>query len=164
MLPIEFGRNPMFSPSLPSETSVALTARYRQLLRPRLTSLGCSRHPETSLGKVNILVPIPAISTTSVLPPLRKVGTSVCCATSSDLVASVYGSCTSVQTPQSGLLHCMPHGKPACHLLGFGALPPRLGTFTRWNGQLFDLYSPFKAHTAPWIQRAVQSKLKIQYL
>src|SRR5690606_22631172 len=31
-LPIEFGRNPMFSPSLPSETSVDLTARFRKLL------------------------------------------------------------------------------------------------------------------------------------
>lgn len=81
----------MFSPSLPSETSVALTARYRQLLRPRLTSLRCSRYPETSLGKMNILMSIPAISTTSVFPPLRKVRTSVCCVTSSDLIASVYG-------------------------------------------------------------------------
>ena len=143
----------MFGPSLPSETSVALTARYRQLLRPRLTSLRCSLHPETSLGKMNILVSIAAISTTSVLPPLWKVGTSVCCVTSSDLIASVYGSCSSVQTPQYGLLHCMPHGKPACHLLGFGTLPPRLGTFTRWNGHLFDLYSPFKAHTAVWRKR-----------
>src|SRR5690606_23187804 len=91
--------------------------------------LGCSRHPETSLGKMNILVPIPAISTTLVFPAFREVWTSVCCGTSSDLVASVYGSCSSVQTPQSGLLHCMPHGKPACHLLGFGALPPRLRAF-----------------------------------
>ena len=72
---------------------------------------------------------IPAISTNLVLPSSRKVGTSMCCATSSDLIASVYGSCSSVQTPQSGLLHCMPHGKPACHLLGFGALPPRLRDF-----------------------------------
>ncbi|WP_170073243.1 hypothetical protein, partial [Mongoliibacter ruber] len=48
-------------------------------------------YSKISLGKVNILVPIPAISTTSVLPPFRKVWTSVCCATSSDLIASVYG-------------------------------------------------------------------------
>ena len=90
-LPIEFGRNPAFSPSLPSETSVDLTARFRQLLRRRLTSLRCSRHPETSLGKVNILVPIPAISTISVLPSFQKAWISACCGTSSDLIASVYG-------------------------------------------------------------------------
>ena len=93
-------------------------------------------------------MPIPAPSTTLVLPSLRKAWTSVCCGTSSDLIASVWGSCSSVQAPQSGLLHCMPHGKPACHLLSFGTLPPHLGTFTRWNGHRFDLYSPFKAHTA----------------
>ncbi|AFL85494.1 hypothetical protein Belba_2969 [Belliella baltica DSM 15883] len=137
----------MFSPSLPSETSVALTARYRQLLRPRLTSLRCSRHPETSLGKMNILVSIPAISTTLVLPSLWKVGTSVCCVTSSDLIASVYGFCSSVQTPQSGLLHCMPHGKPACHLLGFGTLPPRLKGLSPVGTVNFLTYIHHSRHT-----------------
>src|SRR5690606_12809431 len=91
--------------------------RFRKLLRRRLTSLRCSRHPETSLGKMNILVPIPAISTTLVFPAFRKVWTSVCCGTSSDLVASVYGSCSSVQTPQSRFLHSMLHSKRACDLL-----------------------------------------------
>jgi hypothetical protein len=148
----------MFSPSLPSETSVALTARYRQLLRPRLTSLRCSRHPETSLGKMNILVSIPAISTTSVLPPLRKVGTSVCCATSSDLVASVYGfppgGTGSVRQYRHRSLAYFTACLTANHAdsyrhtcLASGRYPRAKGTFTRWNGQLFDLYSPFKAHT-----------------
>jgi hypothetical protein len=39
-----------------------------------------------------------------------------------------------------------PHGKPACHLAGFGTVPLRLGTFARWNVLLNELYSPFKAH------------------
>jgi hypothetical protein len=32
----------------------------------------------------------------------------------------------SVQTPQSGLLHCVPHGKPACNLLGLATFTPAL--------------------------------------
>jgi hypothetical protein len=53
----------MFGPSLTCETSVVLTARYDQLLRPLLTSLSCTRHQETSPGKSAFLRPIPAVST-----------------------------------------------------------------------------------------------------
>ena len=41
----------MFGPSLTYETSVVLTARYCQLLRPLLTSLIPTRGTETSPGK-----------------------------------------------------------------------------------------------------------------
>ena len=76
---------------------------------------------------MNILVSIAATSTISVLSLslLKRKGfwTSVWCGTSSDLIASLCGSCLSVQTPQSGLLQCMGHPKPPCHLLSFRARP-----------------------------------------
>ena len=94
---------------------------------------------------MNILVPIPATSTISA--PLSRLRTSAACGTSSNLIASLCSSCSSVQIPQSGLLQCMDHSKPPCHLLSLQARPCAFGTFTLWNVQLLGLYSPFKAHT-----------------
>jgi len=118
-------------------------------------------YSKISLGKMNILVPIPAISTISVLPSSRKAWTSACCATSSDLMASVYGfpqggagSVRQYRILQSRFLptlHPGPslksstgrfcnarssHGKPACHLLRFGTLPPHLRDLSADKGRL----------------------------
>lgn len=55
-----------------------------------------------------------------------------------------------------------------CHLLGFRKLPPRLRNsfisrhrhFTRWNDNLFGLYSPFKAHITYIKNRRFIAKIK----
>src|SRR5690606_17580296 len=96
---------------------------------------------------MNILVPIPAISTTLVFPAFRKVWTSVCCGTSSDLVASVYGSCSSVQTPQSGLLHCMPHGRTSLPLAWLRDVTPALKGLSPVGTVNFLTYIHHSRHT-----------------
>ena len=50
---------------------------------------------------------------------------------------------------QSGLLQCIPHDKPPCHLLHLGALLPRVRDFNPLGHSLKKLYLPFKAHTTP---------------
>gem|GEM_PF-2821124 len=96
---------------------------------------------------MNILMSIPATSTILVLPPFRKVGTSAACVTSSDLIASVCDSCSSVQTPQSGLLHCMPHGKPALPLAWLRVTTPALKGLSPVGTTIFLVYIHHSRHT-----------------
>ena len=98
--------------------------------------------------------------------PLLRCWTSVSCATLSDLIASVCSFCSSVQTPQSGLLQFRSHLRQPCHLLSFRARPQRLrdralAAFTLWNTQFHELYSPFKAHTKSLCNGWVMCKLSV---
>jgi hypothetical protein len=113
----------MFGPSLTCETSVVLTARYCQLLRPLLTSPQCSRHQETSPGKSISLLPIPAVST----------GRSLLATDFVKLCSLIHFcqprytvSVRQYRSLQSRFLQCLLHSKPPCDLLtGFTNSPVR---------------------------------------
>ena len=135
----------MFSPSSTRETSVVLTARFLSTTMTSADFSLCTQHSEISLGKMNTLVPNPATSTISALP--SRVWTSVWCVTSSGLIASVCGSCSSVQIPQFDLLQFQRHRWQPCHLLSFRARPQRFRDSHPLGCPISGLYSPFKAHT-----------------
>jgi len=96
---------------------------------------------------MNTLWSIAAGSTISVLPDvkseLQDVGMMCYLAQPNSLLS---GSCSSVPTMQSGLLQCMGHPKPPCHLLWFEALPPLIRDLHPLGHSLKELYSPFKAY------------------
>ena len=82
----------------------------------------CTRHGKTSLGKVNILVPIAATSTISALSSFEELDFGRMC-----YLIRPHSPCMwflfrlpstglgSVQATQAGLLQCMDHSKPLPH-------------------------------------------------
>jgi len=143
----------MFSPSMTCETSVALTARYCQLLRPLLTSLISTRGTETSPGK-------------SAFPAYRQAGFIRCLRyllhafrwpkslwrsrqagqvvlTHLTHRASYTVSVRQYRTSQSRFLQCMPRDKPPYDLLTGNIHPTCLWeTFTLWNNLVSSIPAP----------------------
>ncbi len=141
----------MFGPSVLRETSgvvLSVPARFPYLLWPLLTSpLYQPVVTETSLGKVYTLWLIAAGSTTLVTPAFSGIWDvdMMCYLIQPHSLLS--GSCSSVPTTQSGLLQCLDHSKPPCHLLCFEVSPPRSRDLHPLGHSFKELYLPFKAHT-----------------
>ena len=100
---------------------------------------------EISLGKMNVLVSIAAASTISI--PLLRCRTSVWCATSSNLIASYAVSVRQYRHHSLAYFSAWITPNHLATCLASRHDPSAYGTYTLWNTQFHELYSPFKAHT-----------------
>ena len=105
---------------------------------------------EISLGKMNILVSMPATSTIST--SLESYRTSVSCATSSDLIASYAISVRQYRHHSLAYFSVWITPNHLATCLASRHDPSAYGTYTLWNVSLLRLYSPFKAHTRAKMQ------------
>ena len=101
-----------------------------------------------SLGKTNTLQLISTESTTSViLIPKIKVSDFAKMCLLIQPYSLLSSSCSLEPIAQSGLLQCIPHGKPPCHLLHLDALPSRVGDFNPLGHPFKKNYICHSRHT-----------------
>ena len=117
----------MFSPSPPCKNSLVYQGLLPVATMTSADFFPCTRHRKISLGKVNIPVSKPAISTISVLSPFRAWDFGMMCYLIRPNSLCIWflfvSSDTAVWLICPSGLQCMDHPKPPCHLLGFRAQP-----------------------------------------
>jgi hypothetical protein len=125
---IELLANLTFNPSLPYEASTVSIRGSVPVATMVSADFSAACAPETSPGKNIFLPPITAWSTISVFNPCGTFWTSQWCACLSNLIASYQVPVRQYRVLPVGFLHCIPLGKPACHLLTVrGVTPARKG-------------------------------------